>query len=90
MLLGGFEGEERFLRPGKAPHQQTDPLGQRSFRGFKKRAVTHLQQAGQSDSYTEGLSHSPVYPSLRHALTSVKHWAVELGVWRADQGEDCY
>lgn len=30
---GGFEGEERFLSPGKAPHQQTDLLGQERASG---------------------------------------------------------
>ena len=30
---GGIEGEETFLRPGKAPHQHTSPLGHGSFRG---------------------------------------------------------
>ena len=31
-----------------------------------------------------------MYPGVRHALTGAEHWAVELGVWRADQGKGCY
>ena len=51
--------QERFLHPGKPPHQQRDPLGQEgSFRGLGKRALTTPWQEGQRTA-TQGVCCSP-------------------------------
>ena len=52
-----------------------------------KSAKTSLWQAGQSETYTEGPSHSPACPVLRYVSAGVdRGWVLECGVWRADSG----
>ena len=84
----GAEEEERFLHPGKPPHQWGDQLGHKgNFRGSKESTATSLWQASQSETYTDGPRHSPARPSLRHvSATAGGGWVLERGVWRADPG----
>ena len=50
-------------------------------------AATGLWQAGQSETYRDGLCHSPVQPSLRCMSAGVDGvWVLECGTWRADLG----
>lgn len=58
VLLGDLK-EKRFESwKGPSPADRSAGTGRR-FRGLEKRALSRLRQAGQSDSYMEGLSHSP-------------------------------
>ena len=56
-LWGEVREKERFLHPEKAPHHQGDQLGQKgSFGGLLEESTsTGLWQAGQSETYTDGL-----------------------------------
>ena len=47
-----------------------------SFRGLEKRALSRLRQTGQSDGYTEGLSHSPC----------TQAWDTRWPVWNPGRG----
>ena len=48
-----------------------------------------LRQAGQSDTHTDGLCHSPARPSLRGVSAGVhRGWVLEHEVWRAVPGRE--
>lgn len=66
--------QERFLHPGKPPHRQKDPLEQEgSFRDLGKREVTSLGQAGQSDSYIEGVLQLMRSPRVSYDSATATH-----------------
>ena len=46
-----------------------------------------MKQAGQSETYTDGLHHNPTYPSLGH-MSIGQHggWMLEHGDWRVNLG----
>ena len=68
-LLGGeAKGAERFSNPGKPPHPQDTSWDRRraseAVGGELNRR--RIKQAGQSETYTDGLHHNPACPSLGH------------------------
>ena len=87
-ILGWAENEERFPHLWRPPQQRGDQLGQRgSFRVSEESPATSLCQAGQSETYTDGLCHGTVHPSLRW-VSARAHWGwvLELGVQAVNPG----
>lgn len=84
----GAEGKEKVLHLGKPLHQQGDQQGQkRSSGGLEQSAATGQWQAGQSETYLDGVCHSSTHPSLKCGSASVDGgWGLERGVWRIDPG----
>lgn len=60
MLLRRGEDERRVPHMWKPPYKQEDQLRQK--RSSAEDAAASLGQAGQIETYTDGLSHSPVSP----------------------------
>ena len=87
----GAEEEERFPHPGKPPHQQGNQLGQKERLKLSEEGETAgLWQTGQSVTYTDGSSHSPVAQTGMCVCQCVRagSWNVEIG--EQTQGEDCH
>lgn len=84
----GTEVEERFPNLEKPAHWWGDQLREkRSFRGLKKSLATGERQAGQSETYVDGLCHTPACPSLRWVSTGAhKCCVLEHKFRRADSG----
>ena len=53
----------------------------------EERETASLWQAGHSETYTDGLCHSPMCPSLGCVSTNMHGgWVLEHGDWRANPG----
>lgn len=85
LLGGGSEEAEKFPHPGKPPSWRGRLVGtEGNHLGLLEGSETAcLWQAGQSETYRDGLCHSPVPPSLGLVSVSVHGpWVLEHRQWR--------
>ena len=80
---------ERFSNPGKPPHPQDTSWDRRRASEAVEGELNRrrMKQAGQSETYTDGLHHNPACPNLGH-MSLGRHggWMLEHGDWRVNLG----